>query len=81
MTKSKKAKTFEKVEVKKEVEKKTEWECYTFIENISIWNDLYIVWERIRLTKKELKDFSKYVILTKDYKGKPIKNKARDCWC
>lgn len=78
MAKTKK-KTFEKVE-KKEV--KQEWECYTFIENVSIGNDIYGVWERVLLKKEDMKAYWPYVVFTKDYKGKQIyNNKARDCWC
>lgn len=58
------------------------WECYTFIDNVSIGLDVYWIGERVLLTKSDLVVYWPYVVLTKDYKWQIQSNKTRkDCWC
>ena len=79
-----KKKTTKKTTTVKTVEKINEVkrDCYTFIKNVSIWNDIYGIWERIKLEKSDLKLYWPYVELTSKVKLPKIINKSwRDCWC
>lgn len=59
---------------------KQKWECYTFIENVSIWLDVYWIWERVLLTKDDLKEYWPYVVLTSEYKWKSYQSTSKK-WC
>lgn len=56
------------------------WKCYTFINNVSIGNDIYWIGERVMLDSSDLKVYWKYVVLTSEYKWKPF-NKPSKKWC
>jgi len=66
------------------IEKKQDGECYTFLENVSIWLDIYGIGERVLLTKEDMKVYWPFVVLTSEYRWKSIiakTPKKKGCWC